>query len=123
MSDPEAEELRSQLLARVGKGDNIEAVYELGWRSALGVGLPEDEAEAVKWLREAAELGHMLACNNLGARYVSGEGVPRDLAEAYRWFHLAAEKGDRKAGKNRDAIGADMSPEDLARARQLAGWK
>ncbi|MEW6302245.1 MAG: tetratricopeptide repeat protein [Verrucomicrobiota bacterium] len=113
-------ELKHQLVARAERGD-IEAMYELGWRSALGLDLPEDEEEAVKWLREAAARGHMLACNNLGARYVSGEGVPVDRYEAYKWFHLAAEKGDRKAGKNRDAIAAEMSPEQLAEARRRAG--
>lgn len=122
MSDFEAQELKAQLEARAAKGDT-EAMYELGWRSALGNGLPEDDAEAVKWLQQGAAHGHMLACNNLGARYLSGEGVPMDRAEAYKWFHIACSKGDRKAGKNRDALAAEMSPEELAEGKRRAGMQ
>lgn len=119
MSDTD-EALLKTLLARAEAGD-VEAQYELGWRQALGSALALDDDEAVKWLKLAAGNGHKLAQNNLGARYVSGEGVPRDLAEAWRWFHLAEQQGDRKAGKNRWAIEQEMTPEQLARARKLAG--
>lgn len=122
MSDFEAQELKAALLAKADKGDS-EAQYELGWRHALGNGLPEDEAEAVKWLRIAAGSGHRLAQNNLGARYLSGEGVAADPLEAYKWFHLAAIQGDRKAEKNRDSVGSNLTPEQLQEARQRAGWQ
>ena len=111
--------LAADLLNRAGQGD-AEAQYELGWRHALGMELPEDEAEAVWWLRLAATNGHPLARNNLGARYLSGEGVEADPVEAYRWFHLAAEAGDRKAGKNRDTVAASLTPEQIAEAIQRA---
>jgi uncharacterized protein len=119
MSDAD-EALLKTLLTKAEAGD-VEAQYELGWRHALGSALPLDDGEALKWLRLAAGNGHKLAQNNLGARFVSGEGVPVDLAEAWRWFHLAEQQGDRKAGKNRWAIEQQMPPEQLARARQLAG--
>ncbi len=120
MSDFEARELKAALLARADQGD-LEAQYELGWRHALGNGLPEDDSEAVKWLKIAAGNGHRLAQNNLGARYVSGEGVPADPLEAYHWFHLAAVQGDRKAEKNRDSVGSNLTPEQLQAARKRAG--
>ncbi|MEW6158565.1 MAG: tetratricopeptide repeat protein [Verrucomicrobiota bacterium] len=112
-------DLMQELTAKAEQGD-LEACYELGWRQALGNGLPENEPEAVRWLTVAARKGHLLAQNNLGARYVSGEGVPKDLIEAYRWFQLAAEQGDRKAGKNRDSIAVQMSAEQIAEALQRA---
>ncbi len=111
--------LAAELLNRAGQGD-AEAQYELGWRHALGMELPEDQAEAVWWLRLAATNGHALARNNLGARYLSGEGVEADPVEAYRWFHLAAESGDRKAGKNRDTVAASLTPEQIAEALRRA---
>ena len=113
--------LAAELLARATQGD-VEAQYELGWRHALGMELPEDEGEALKWLRVAAGNGHALARNNLGARYLAGDGVEADPVEAYCWFHLAAEAGDRKAGKNRDTVAAGLTPEQIAEAiRRAAG--
>ena len=99
----EEENLLGRLRQKVSQGD-VEAEYEIAWRSDLGMGLPKDEALGLEFLLSAAAKGHVLAQNNLGARYVSGEGVPVDLIEAYLWFHKAAEAGDRKAGKNRDSV-------------------
>ena len=48
-----------------------------------GYGVPEDDAEAVRWYQMAAEQGHAGAQYNLG--YADGEGVPDD-AEDVRWF-------------------------------------
>jgi len=108
-----------EMRRRAEDGDG-EAQYEIGWRSAIGMGLAEDEVEAVNWLRRAAGSGHMLAQNNLGARYLSGEGVERDPVEAWRWFNAAAEQGDRKAAKNRDSVGKELSSEQLEAARSVA---
>lgn len=98
---------------------DVEAQYEMGWRSAIGMGLPLNDAEAIRWLRKAAAAGHRLAQNNLGARYASGDGVPRDWIEAYLWFHRAATQGDRKAGKNRDSIQKHMSAAQLDKAKSI----
>ena len=59
--------------------------------------MPQDDAEAVRWYRLAAEQGDANAQYNLGVRYGAGEGVPPDDAEAVRWFRLAAEQGDATA--------------------------
>ena len=60
---------------------------------ANGEGVPEDDAEAVRWLRLAADQGHADAQHNLGWMYANGEGVPEDDAEAARWYRLAADQG------------------------------
>ncbi|GDY22048.1 hypothetical protein LBMAG56_33950 [Verrucomicrobiota bacterium] len=111
--------LATSLLTRAASGD-LEAQYELSWRHALGMELPEDDTEALKWLRLAAARGHALARNNLGARHLSGEGVDADPVEAYRWFHLAAEQGDRKAAKNRDTVAASLTPAQITEALRRA---
>jgi uncharacterized protein len=109
------DQMLEELLRKAGGGD-VEAQYELGWRSAIGMGVPQDDTVAIRWLRAAAEAGHALAQNNLGARYLTGEGVPQDAVAAYKWFTLAALAGDRKAGKNRDTVAGQLTPEQLAQA-------
>ena len=54
---------------------------------------PEDDAEAVKWYRRAAEQGHAWAQTMLGLKYDTGEGVPEDDVEAVKWYRRAAEQG------------------------------
>ena len=51
---------------------------------ATGEGVPKDAAEAVRWVRLAAEQGYATAQSNLGLMYATGEGVPEDAAEAER---------------------------------------
>ena len=61
---------------------------------------PEDDAEAVRWYRMAAEQGHASAQLNLGYMYANGEGVLKDDAAAVRWFRMAAEQGHASAQYN-----------------------
>ena len=60
-------------------------------RSSRGV--PQDDAEVVKWYRLAAEQGHASAQSNLGYMYENGQGVPQDYAEAVKRYRKAAEQG------------------------------
>jgi uncharacterized protein len=58
---------------------------------ANGTGVPQNNAEAVKWYRLAAEKGEADAQANLAVMYRDGNGVPQDYAEAVKWFRLAGE--------------------------------
>ena len=60
---------------------------------AYGDGLPQDDTEAVKWFRLAADQEHVSAQFNLGVSYADGRGVPQDDIEAVKWFRLAADQG------------------------------
>ena len=62
-----------------------------------GQGVPQDDAEADRWYRLAAEQGNASVQYNIGAMYDTGQGVPQDDAEALRWFRLAAEQGNASA--------------------------
>ena len=62
--------------------------------------MPQDDAEAVRWWRRAAEQGHATAQYNLGVMYANGRGVPQDDAEAVRWYRLAADQGEALAQSN-----------------------
>ena len=77
-------------LAEQGDG---KAQWILGLMYADGLGVIEDDKEAVKWFRLAAEQGEALAQYNLGLMYGGGDGVIEDYREAVKWFRLAAEQG------------------------------
>ena len=52
------------------------AQYNLGVMYDVGMGVPENDAEAVKWYRKAADQGLAVAQTNLGLMYENGRGVP-----------------------------------------------
>ncbi len=58
-----------------------------------GRGVPQDDAEAVKWYRRAAEQGDAKAQHNLGLLNLAGKGVPLDQAKSLEWFRKAAKSG------------------------------
>ena len=45
---------------------------------AFGQGVPQDDGEAVGWLRLAANQGDTDAQHNLGVMYAEGRGVAKD---------------------------------------------
>jgi len=59
-----------------------------------GLGVPQDDTEAVKWYRKAAMQGVASAQYNLGFMYLNAQGVPQNYAEAEKWYRKAAEQGD-----------------------------
>lgn len=73
------------------------AQYNLGNMYMDGQGVPQNNAEAVKWFHRAAVQGFIDAQANLGAMYIDGRGVAQNYAEALRWLRPAADKGDREA--------------------------
>jgi hypothetical protein len=64
---------------------------------ADGHGVPQDNAESVRWYRKAADQGDADAQYNLGAMYANGQGIPQDYAEAMRWCRKAADQGNSSA--------------------------
>ena len=56
----------------------------------------------------------------LGIRYDYGIGVPRDVARAYAWYTLASINKDSMATQGRDKLRIQMTPDELARAQELA---
>ena len=68
---------------------------QIGALYGEGRGVQRDYAEALRWIRKAADEGEPTAMNNVGRFYRDGRGVPPDYAEAIRWFRRAAERGIR----------------------------
>jgi uncharacterized protein len=97
-----------------------QAQSNLGVRYTRGEGVPEDDVEAARWCRKAADQGLAQAQHNLGARYTNGEGVPRDEVEAYKWFLLASAKGVESSKEAREHVEERLSPEQRAKGKRLA---
>ena len=85
-----------------------------------GEGVPEDDTEAVRWYRLAAEQGYALAQFSLGLMYFTGEGLPQDLVLAYMWCNLSAAQGNEVARVSKDRIEAQMTREEIAEAQRLS---
>ena len=69
-----------------------EAQNNLGLMYAHGIGVKQDDAQAVYWYRKAAEQDLSDAQCNLGWMYVNGLGVKEDQAQAVYWNRKAAEQ-------------------------------
>lgn len=71
------------------------AAYRLGVEYLDGKPnvVKRDLAEAVKWIRQAAEANEPRAQFEMGSLYEYGTGVPADIAAAAGWYLKAAERG------------------------------
>jgi len=116
---PELDALR----ARAEQGD-ADAQVRLGRSYASGTGVPQDDAEAVRWYRLAAEQGGATAQVNLGVMYAEGTGVPQDDVQAHMWFDLAVSRltDERRevAVRSRDVVAGRMTPDERSEAQRLA---
>lgn len=104
---------------------NAEAQLLLGVMFDKGQGVPQDDAEEVKWYRLAAEQGNALAQVNLGYVYDSGQGVPQDFVTAHMWFNVASASGQsaelhKDASDSRERVAAKMSSADISEAQRRA---
>ena len=81
---------------------------------------PQDDAEAARWYRMAAEQGHASAQYTLGLMYAIGSGVLKDATLAHMWLSIAGANGSEIAREWRDTIEDDMTATQIARATELA---
>ena len=89
-----------------------------------GRGVAQDDAEAVRWTRLAADQGDAESQYNLGTYHAIGRGVPQDYVQAHMWFNLAASRatGEMRedAVEARDRTADEMTPAALSEAQRLA---
>lgn len=104
------------------------AQYQLSRLYAEGLGTARDEAEALRWIKRAAERDYPLAQYVLGVAYQEGRGVPQDFVQAQFWFNLATDKLDAEgyegelaedAMMRRDGVSSQLNAEQMAVARRL----
>ena len=82
---------------RAAEQGDADAMYELGESYNYGLGVEENEEQAVEWYRKAAELGHAGAMYGLGGCYYFGKGVEVNEEQAVEWYRKAAELGHADA--------------------------
>jgi len=89
--------LKSRLETESRDG-NVTATVYLAIIHGKGYGVPKDEAEAVRLLRQAAASGESLAMIILGQSYADGLlGLAKDPAEALKLLRQAAARDDELA--------------------------
>ena len=106
----EAADAYTKAMAAYNRGD-LPGALPL-FRQAAEAGLPdaqawlgylldfaEDNVEAVRWYRAAAEQGHAGGLAGLADMYAKGEGVDKDPGEARRLYEKAADAGDERAAR------------------------
>ena len=101
------------------KGDS-EAQQNLGNMYNTGNGVPENDAESVKWYRKAADQGHADAQSILGLMYVRGAGIPENSIRAYAWWSMAKTQGDTDATENLEILKPQMTKQQIADGQALA---
>ena len=93
------------LKEKAEKGDAVDQ-FRLGdyyFNSDPLIGVDEwwqNQVEAVRWYRLAAEQGEAMAQANLGFCYYDGRGVGKNYAEAVKWYSKAADQGNASAQTN-----------------------
>ena len=88
---------------RAEQGDAA-AQFNLALMYEDGIGVTQDDKEAVKWYRLAAEQGYALAQYNLATMYYRGEGVILDIVIAHMWFNISASNGDEVSKSLRSLV-------------------
>ena len=87
----------SEWYRKAANQGNDDAQLSLGYMYDMGLGVTENNTEAVKWYRKAANQGSAAAQWNLYLCYRDGEGVAKNAALANQWLKKAADNGDSKA--------------------------
>ena len=96
------------------------AQFNLGVMYASGEGVPENDAEAVKWYRKAADQGYAQSQLNLGVMYANGAGVPENYIKAHVWWSMAKTKGNEIAKEYIKVLKTKMTNDQIAEGQALA---
>lgn len=107
-------------LRKLADAGDADAQWQMGVRYHDGEGVPEDDAQAVRWFQRAAEQGNVAAQGALGAYYWRGRGVSADLSKAYFWSRIAMAQGDEISKSRIEGLSSQMTREQVDAARQQA---
>lgn len=86
-----------QLALAKAKTGNAVAQFVAACAYAEGVGVAENDPEAFKWMKLAAEEGYSQAQTRLALMYSNSEGVKQDYSQVIQWFTKAADQQDEVA--------------------------
>lgn len=80
-------------LRPLAENGDVAAQTKLGNMYYLGLGVPENNKEAAKWLHKAADHGDLEAQITLATMYILGVGVEQDYTKAANLLRSPAERG------------------------------
>lgn len=83
----------AELMRRAAELGNSDAQNELGLLYYQGKIVPQNYAEAFKWVQMSANANSALAQNNLGMFYKQGIGCVANSAMAASWYEKASNQG------------------------------
>ncbi len=87
-----------EIWQKLAKKGNTTALINLANLFQQGMGVDENDRQALSYIRQAAELGDSRAQYELGIEYEKGDLVDRDLQQAAYWLQLSA-KADNADGQ------------------------
>ena len=96
------------------------AQISLAFAYHQGLGVKQDDNEAVRWWRLASEQGNAQAHYHLGSAYEVGIGVASDKVIAYMWFEVAKLAGDLGASAALELLEMQLTQAEIERARSMA---
>ena len=82
---------RLQAFRTAAEAGDSAAENSLGVYYQLGLGVEQNDMEAVKWFRLAANQSNGEAQFNLGEMYEQGRGVEQNLSIAISWYKKSCE--------------------------------
>ncbi len=88
----------------LAEAGNVPAQSAIGLMYAAGQGVVRNDAEAVRFLQQAAAAGDPEAQHNLGFMYATGRGVEQDTDEAVKWYLEASKNGSKATHHNLHAL-------------------
>lgn len=91
-------------LKEIAYAGDAKAQVQLGLIYLTGDGVPKDDAEAMKWLRMAADQDNPIGERYLAEMYFKGRGAAADNMEAAKWLRMAADQGDAQSQHNLAAL-------------------
>jgi TPR repeat protein len=99
------------------------AQYDLAVLYDNGLGVPQSDAEALRWYTRAADQGDARAQYNLGLMYMNGQGVEPNLVLAYYWVSLSVAHGNANASPARDYLTEKMTHAQIEEANKLVSGR
>ena len=77
---------------KAAEQENGDACSAIGTLYQQGNGVPQDDAQALEWLRvKELKRARRIVSDGLAILYANGLGVKEDRKEAFKWFNRAAQ--------------------------------
>lgn len=104
--------------------DHTEAIWHLAGMLARGIGVDQNEKEAVVWLNRGADLGSGDCIWGLGRCYLNGNGVEVDSVMAYSLMCACLDginfpEQKKAIMAKRDELGKSLSEEQLKQSEPI----